>query len=298
MDMLSTENQIPPRDLLPSLRAGLDAYIQSRRERVPAFIEKSLSLQNCAKVQARHFVKDVVLNPINTLWAIPYVAVRKVLEAGEKLGWEGANILIPAIPRSARTSFHKEMERTILVDLFGLDAVGSTKSELAHSLESRSDFKSVFDNPTWSALRAQIEGDVRACVSEYCNVQNGFNDLACSGGIVIAAQYFFGDRSLDLFAMGRRWAALWSHQRAVTKFPLGHKLGKLFYRVVPAPPPTSKEVYLATGIALGALAFFSTVVSVFGFPARNALGFQRPQIDKLIQSIEDKILLRLTKTKI
>lgn len=284
--------------LAAALREGLERYIQTRKERVPRFIDQALSLQNCIKVQGRHFLKDLALNPVNTLWAIPYISIRKVLEAGEKLGWEGANLMLPTIPRSARTDFQKEMERLIQVELFGLPTDGAAQSELAKALEHQDGFRGFYASTEWRDLKAQSESDVRHAVTEYCNTQNGFNDLGCSTAILICAQYFFGDRSLDLFAMGRRWAALWRHQEAVKQFPLGHKLGRFFYKVVPPPPPTSNQVYLATGIALGLLAVFSTLINIFGFPARTALGFQTAQLAKLIQNVEDKILLRLTKSKI
>ena len=105
-----------------------------------------------------------------------------------------------------------------------------------------------------------------------------------SFGIVLAAQYFFGNKSLDIFGIGKSWAGHWSKQKAESHFILGRKIGHLFYKVAPPPPPPSNDVWFATAMAIGMLAVFSTVVSILSYPVQNTLGFQQTQLEKLRNS--------------
>jgi hypothetical protein len=278
--------------LARSLHESLEKYLRERKERIPALLAGPLSMENCVRMQWRHVQGDLFCNPLNTIWAIPYLSLRKFLEVFEKLGMDSAKVIIPAIPRAARTAFQKEVERQIANELFGL---AGDRTALAAGLESDGCFREYFGTPEWAELRARAEGEVRHLVTEYCNTQTGFNDLASSTAILLAAQTFFGDRSLDVFMMGRRWAALWSRQKAEQHFFLGKKIGHAFYRVVHAPAPTTGQVVLATGIALAILAVFSTFVNIVSYPVQSRLGFQTKQLEKLLSTAEDKLLLLLTK---
>jgi hypothetical protein len=291
-----TENPAKSSPLALALHEGLEHYLRERRERIPELLRGPLGIENCLRMQSRHVLRDLFCNPLNTLWAIPYLSIRKVLEMFEKFGMEFAKLLLPTIPRAARTEFQKEVERRIQLDLFGLPLDQREPSALAAAFERDERFREFYATEEWHELKKQLEKELRHLVTEYCNTQNGFNDLAASGAIVVAAQTFFGDRSLDVFMMGRRWAALWSRRKAVDHFFLGKKIGHEFYKVVHPPPPTAHQIYFATGIALAILAVFSTIVNVVGYPVQSQLGIQERQLGRLLDSAEDKILLALAKS--
>lgn len=281
--------------LSTALHEGLDRYLSDCRDRMPELLRTSLGLENCLRMQSRHVLRDLVCNPLNMLWAIPYLSIRKILEIFDKLGLEFAKVLMPTIPRAARTEFQKEVEQRIVRELFRLVPAPGGRTAFADAMERDERFREFFATEEWAQLRNQTEKEIRKLVTDYCNTQNGFNDLAASTAILLAAQYFFGDRSLDVFAMGRRWAALWARREAVSHFFLGRKIGHEFYKIVHPPAPTANQVYLATGIALAILAAFSTLVNVVSFPAQNMFGIQNKQLDKLLGSVEDKVLLKFTK---
>ncbi|MGZ3684775.1 MAG: DUF6635 family protein [Bdellovibrionota bacterium] len=278
-----------------ALQDSLFRYVESRRERIPGLLSQYLSLKECAKIQTRHFAKDLACNPLNTLWAIPYMSIRKVLEIFEKLGLELARSVIPMVPRAIKTDFQREVERLIQVELFGFPTEAIERSDLAKELDSHDEIRHYLASGQGRSLLAGAEADIRKEIAQYCEMQNGFTDLAASGGTILFAQTFFGDRSLDVFAMGRRWSALWARRKAEQHFFLGKRLGHEFYKVVHAPPPTTGQIYLATAAFLALLALFSTSVNVFSYPTRALAGLEKKQLEKLLQSVEDKLLLRFTK---
>ena len=265
-----------------------------RRERIPAQGDQLMSLENCWKIQKRHFLKDLLSNLVNTLWAIPYLSIRKVLEGLDKVGMEFAAGLLSKIPKSIKTEFQKEMERSIQSDFFGLRTELGERSDLAVILEHQADLKASMPGLELKVLIQEAEADIHQVVADFCTTRNGFTDLAASSGLVLVARRFFNDSSLNIIGISKRWAGQWARKDATSHFLLGPKLGKLYYQYAPAPPASSKEIFLATIYSIVILALFSTIVNILSYPVQNKLGFQKKQFQKLIQAVEDKLLLRFT----
>jgi hypothetical protein len=290
-----TENSSSSTEVSACLQAGLLRYLAQREEKIGPVVKEGLSLESCLGLQSRSFLTDLVRYPVNTFWAIPYLTIRKVLDFGTNLGLEIAHSVLPMVPRALKTDFQKEVERMLSNELFGLSDQGAGGSELRRELEKDSRMKTFFSIPEWNDLCLRAESEIRKEITEYCQVQNGFTDLAASGAILGAAQYFFGDRSLDVFAMGRRWAGLWARREATSHFFLGRKVGHLFYQVVKPPPPTTNQVIIATMAALGLLAVFSSLINVLSLPVQSKFGFQEKQLRKLLRTVEDRLLLLFAK---
>lgn len=284
----ATQPQTPNIHLLSE---GFRSYLNARREILELFINRHMGLKECIKVQKCHVLKDLVRNLLNALWAIPYLSIRKSLEVSEKLGWETARNLLPKIPPAIKTDFQKEMERLITVELLGLSQGEKTQSLLADSLGITT---TSVKQQEIEQLVFEVETDIRAEIADYCTKQNGTNDLVASGAILLVADFFFGDRSLDVFGLGRKFAGLWAKDVAASDFFLGETLGGVLYSIVP-PDPTSGQVFIATTVTLLLLALFSTVTGVFWFAMQKRLGIRKKQLDKLITSIEDKLFLKLAK---
>jgi len=282
-------------NLSAALQLSLDRYLAKRREIIPVQGEELMGLKSCWHIQRHHFLKDLIWNPLNTLWAIPYLSIRKVFEVGEKLGVEIAGTLLPKIPKSVKTGFQREMERKIQVELFGLSNHPGEKSELARELEKDELLRLLLAKPEWQEAVAEAEADIRKVIADFCTTHNGFTDLAASGGVLLVAQRIFRDSSLDIFGIARRWAGKWAKDKAVSNFVFGRKLGGWFYQVVPPPAATSKQIFWATTFSLALLSLFSTAVNILSYPVQNKIGFQKKQMDGLIQAVEDKLLLRFLK---
>jgi hypothetical protein len=112
---------------------------------------------------------------------------------------------------------------------------------------------------------------------------------------VILSERLFHDRSLDIFAIGRKVASLWAKNDAASHFVFGKSLGKAFYKVAAAPPPTTTQVVITTGVAILLLALFSTGVAILSHPLQKKLGFRQRQLENLIQTVNDKLLVELTR---
>lgn len=279
---------------LPSLQSALDLYFEGRAGRIQSFVQTQLKIQDCYQLQKRHFFKDVLKNPVNALWAIPYFSIRKAVETSEKLGWDKGAIVFAKIPASFKTDFQKEIERMIAVEVFGLSSERGNVCELSMALQ-QTGLKESLEEHEWQQLLSLARSQVRSCVSEFCAKQNGFTDLVSSGGLVLVSELLFKDRSMDIFAIGRKIASLWAKNEATSKFAFGKTLGRAFYSVAPPPAPTTTQVIITTGLGILLLALFSTTVGVLSHPLQVKLGFRQRQLENLLDTVNGKLLIELTR---
>lgn len=277
------------------LQRALDSYHLSRSEAVETILANHLTFSECAALQKRHFLKDLLLNPLNTLWAIPYLSFRKVMETCEKLGWLSKHSSFSKVPQNLKTDFQKEIEILFNANLFNLSASKSRTCQLTAAFEKESELKASMTPLEWQEFLEFAQTQVRRSVAEFCSKQNAFTDLVSSGVVLLFAHFSFGDNSLDIFKLSRNIARLWAKNDATNHFIFGKSLGHAFYSVAGAPPPTTAQIFITTVIGVSLLALLSTAAAFFSYPLQKAVGFQKKQLEDLVGSVSDKLLIELSK---
>jgi hypothetical protein len=283
------------------LQGALDKYFEDRALRIEPLLHDQFNLKECFQIQKQYFLKDLVRNPLNALWAVPYFSIRKVIETSDKLGWAQGSSLFSKIPQAFKTDFQKETERRLASGLFGIATDSASSSqvdqpacELSKAFES-SGLKEKLSPEEWHQLLTKARSEVRAAVGDFCLKQNGFTDLAASGSLLVASQMMFKDKSLDIFSLGKKIAGRWAHKDAVEHFAFGRKLGQVFYKIAPTPGPSTTRVVVTTGAIIALLALFSTAVTVLSHPLHRKLGFRQKQLESLIETVSAKLLVELSK---
>ena len=256
----------------------IEGYLSEKTLRIPLFLKDHMDNSECLKIQKKYILQDLIRNPINVFWAIPYFSIKRVLETAEKLGVEKASALIKKIPKSLKTDYQKDIERLLTDELFELG-----------------DFELKLRETCSPALSKDLLQEIRSEISLYCAKQNEVTDLVASGLIVLLSHFTFGDKSLDLFGLGNKIAKKWAYEKASSEFFLGEGLGKVFYRYSP-PTPTEKNVYLFTSLVLIGFAVLTTIISVFSIPTQKRFGITSRQLHQLIDTINDRLILKVAKS--
>lgn len=112
----------------------IDRYIAGCHARVDEFVERHFSLQETIALQKQSFVGDLLCHPVNTLWAIPYLLLKKVVEVPEKLGWHAGADLVGLLPSGIKTRYQKKIERLIVTELLAWPCEGGTGLTVPHGL--------------------------------------------------------------------------------------------------------------------------------------------------------------------
>jgi hypothetical protein len=255
----------------------IDQFLHEKKLKIPQFLELHLDKSECLKIQKRYLMQDLVRNPINVFWAMPYFSIKKFLEIVEKIGFDKAASISQKIPKSFKTDYQKEIERLITDDFFDLDEL---ESKLGESCSK--------------TLTKDLKQEVRSEIAQYCAKQNEVSDLIASGVIVLLSHFTFGDKSLDLFGIGSKIANKWAYKKASSEFLLGEGLGNVFYKYSP-PTPTDKQVYLFTSLVLIGFALLTTVIGVLSIPTQKRFGITSRQLHKLMNNIQDRLILKVAK---
>lgn len=239
---------------------------QEAQSRIDPFLQSRLDIKECVELQKKHLATDLIWNPLNALWAIPYLGLKKAAELSEKLGWETIAQAINRLPASFKTGYQREIEKAIAEQVFAASTIPGSEKAI-----------------------------VKKEVSEFAGKLNKISDLVSSVAVVIASDRLFGDKSLDVFGLGKKIAGLWAKDDAANQFFLGKELGRAFYSIAAPPPPSTMQVLLVTTGLLFALAALSTLVSALSIPLQKKLGITSKQLGKLVESTGDKLLLEEAK---
>lgn len=273
--------------VLGALDECIDKYTEDRKKRVDAFIDHHFSLQETIEIQKKSLSRDLLLNPLNALWSIPYLSLKKSVETMDKLGWGKFTPTMDKIPSGIKTGYQQEIEKLIAVELLDYNV-------LILEIRKNPMMNKMISTGELTLNETRIKSTITKEIDKYSSNQSVITDLSGSVMTLLMGWYFFGDKTLGVFGIGDRIARKMAHDKAASGFVFGEKLGHAFYNAFP-PMPTKTQVYLATlgvGVLLTAL---SVLAAVMSDPLRKYLGLHKKNLNELIDNLEEKLFLQLKK---
>ena len=272
------------------LEECIEQYVAECRSRVDGFVERHFSLQETIALQKQSLVSDLLCHPVNALWAIPSLFVKKLIEVPVKLGWRSGADLITLVPTGLKTRYQREIERLIATEL--LDWPCTTGDRRASSnglLERIKQHKHVGPLLASGALSAETLrelSDIPRLIAEHSAGRMVVLDTAATVLTLATGWIFFGDHSLGISGMGDQIAGNRAKDKAASTFVFGASLGSAFYSVFP-PKPSFWEVVGATLIVGLFITAMSLLVGLLSDPCLKRVGFQHTRLNVLIDAVED-----------
>ncbi len=273
--------------VLAALDECLEKYIAERRLRVDGFIERHFSIKETIEIQKKSFTVDLLLNPLNALWSIPYLSIKKTIETLDKIGLPQLTPAIDKIPAGIKTGYQKEIERLIGEEL----------------VDSNSLIKELKDNPVLGNLleAEQLSFDSLQLgklfseeIDKYSSSQAMISDLSGTLLTLFTGWLFFGDKTLSISGLGQHIARKMARDQATSHFILGKNLGSTFYRIFP-PEPTRIQVYTATITVGFMLTALTLITGVLCDPLRKKLGLHKKKLNTLVDNLEGRLFLHIKK---
>jgi len=243
-------------------------------------------------------VSDLVGHPVNALWAIPSLFLRKLIEIPVKLGWRSGTDLIARLPTGLKTRYQKEIERLIATELLEWPCtMGDRQASTNGLLERIKQHKQVGSLRASGALSDEALrelSDIPRLIAEHSAGRALVLDTTATVLTLVTGWLFFGDHSLGISGIGDQIARNRAKDKAASTFMFGASLGSTFYSVFP-PKPSLWEVVGATLIVGLFITAMSLLVGLLSDPCLKRVGFQHTQLNSLIDAVEDSLHRQLRK---
>lgn len=280
-------NEQNPTKALGALDECIERYVETRRKNIDVFIQHHFSLKETIEIQKRSFPVDLFLNPLNALWTIPYLSVKKIIETLDKMGVTHLTPALDRLPSGVKTGYQKEIERLIANELLNCDS-------LIKAIKEDSILGNFFTTEQIALIKRKTEKELSSEIGNYSSSQSLISDLSSSLMTLSLGWILFGDRTLGVLGLGNKIAHKMAHDKAASGFFLGKSLGSTFYHAFP-PEPSRIQVFAATlgvGFFLTAL---SLITSFMSDPLRKGLGLHKKNLNVLVDSLEDILFMHFRK---
>ncbi len=276
--------------MILGLEECIEQYIVDCRSRVDVFVERHFSLEETLALQKQSLVSDLLCYPVNALWAIPSLFVKKLIEVPMKLGWRSGADLMTLVPAGLKTRYQREIERLIATELLDWPCtMGDRQASSNGLLERIKQHKHVGPLLASGALSDEALrelSDIPRLIAEHSVGRIVVLDTAATVLTLATGWFFFGDHSLGISGIGDQIAGNRAKDKAASTFVFGTSLGSAFYSVFP-PKPSFWEVVGATLMVGLFITAMSLLVVMLSDPCLKRAGFQHTRLNMLIDAVED-----------
>lgn len=272
---------------------AIETYIERCRARIPSFVDDNFSIRQTWTLQRPTLWRDLACAPINSVWALPYLAMNKAADTADRIGYARFTRPSKRLPRGIKTGYQREIERRICRDLLEWDRDASS-SELPQGLLK--ELEAIPSVRTRLETLA-VEYDERAPSRTLVDVLHQF-----SGGRAIVSDFantlltlgtswfLLGSASVSLSNLAHGVARKAAHDRAASKFFLGKKAGNVFYNVF-HPSVDESTIWITVVVLALCLAAGGLACTILSDPLRKLLGFHRYRLEVLLDEVERELIV-------
>jgi hypothetical protein len=282
--------------LQQAVEHGIEAYVTSRRARIPVFIDRHFSFRGALALHRKTFGRDVYKHPVNLLWGLPVALVKGAADLLAKTGAHRTAQWLHRMPRGITTALHKELQWLIYTDLLELPYAHEGRAShrdalLEHILaepwiaalceEYLTKLHSVADRP---AFRAALERHLE----EYGKTRGAVSELAGSLLNLAAGYAALRKATPGALSAGTAAATAIAQHIAIANFWLGSTLGAWYYAVFPVSA-SAGLVAATTGAMLAAVGVLTALAWIVLDPLLATTGIHRRRLDRFVTALGEEL---------
>jgi hypothetical protein len=278
----------PQRALASAIvRDAVHGYIESRRGRIDAFVDRHFTLAGSVALHRRALGWDLLRAPANLFLAGPALAVKLMAWAARRAGMERVAAWLAGRRLLLQTEVARQIELLMATELLEIpvrrrDRV-SCRDAIAETILADERAAALLIAPAGADpdFRCRLAAAVETYLGSRtatAEIATGF--VAAGLGALVVKQATPG-----LVTLSSALAGMIAQQMAIAAFPLGASLGGLWYSLFPAAAGPGLLAATTAGVFLGGamLAAFSGVVTD---PLQRRLGLHRRRLERLLRILE------------
>lgn len=284
------------RHIKTALDRAIQNYIQSRRQKIPEFVQTHFSISGAAKINRKALGSDLIKAPLNVAWALPYTAVQTTSLLLSRVGLKKIDHLAKKMPTGFKTAVQEEINRLIFLELLEMPyRKGKHKGEkdaLLAEILDQPEIKSLFQDQLALIFSKSKQKGFRQALEKRLK-KYSVNRIAVSemaGNIITLATGagMLGKMTPGGISFGAGLAAAIAQQSAISSFFLGPTLGGVYYGIFPATASLGLVV-ASTSAVLVTLAIISAFSGMITDPLQSRLGIHEKRLNRLVDSLEDAL---------
>jgi len=275
---------------------GISRYFASRRDRVPAFVDRYFSASGALRMHRAALGWDLLKAPANVTLAAPEIVLRLTERLARRhapriaSGLHRRHLLLP-------TAVSRRIEWLIATELlevpFRQGERVATRDALAETILADPRLDARIRETLESVGRRGDDPEFRerlaSALLAYAGSRAAASEIATSLATLGAGALTLKQLTPGVVTLGPSLAAVMAQQAAIASFPLGAGLGGLWYTVFPAAPSLLLISGLTGGLMLAA-ATLAAFAGVLTDPVQRRLGLHRKRLLRMLDALERQML--------
>ncbi|MCP8899813.1 DUF6635 family protein [Gilvimarinus xylanilyticus] len=267
--------------LYKAIEAGISAYFDGCRGRVPGFVRKHFALPGAWHTNRRALGWDLVRAPLNLLWAPVYIL-------SQILAWLCGRLKLGPLARLLRR-FPSGMQTQVQTYL-----MARTQSQLLEVSDGRQPLRaaiaqSILSRESLDDLSLEQERQLQAALMDalpqYALTRTASADISNTLLATLAGAFTLQKFTPGALAIGAALAGILAQQMAVAEFILGPWLGHWYYTLFPVQPAT-ELVLLSTASTMVLLAVFACFSGLISDPFQAYTGIHQRRLVRMLNGLE------------
>jgi hypothetical protein len=275
---------------------GIEAYITSRRARIPIFIARHFSFRGALALHWKTFGRDFYRHPVNLVWGLPVALAHGAADLLAKAGAPRPAQWLHRMPRGMPTVLHQELHWLLYTELLELPCAQEGRAAhrdalLEHILaepriaalcdEYLTQLHSIADRP---AFRAALERHL----AEYGTTRGAVSELAGSLLHLAAGYAALSKATPGALSAGTAAATAIAQHLAIAHFWLGSTVGAWYYTVFPVAA-SAGLVAATTGALLAAGGVVTALAWIVLDPLLATTGIHQRRLDRFVTALGEEL---------
>jgi hypothetical protein len=275
---------------------GIEAYLTSRRARIPVFIARHFSFRGALALHWKTFGRDFYRHPVNLVWGLPVALVHGAADLLAKAGVPRPAHWLHRIPRGIPTVLHQELHWLLSTELLELPCAQegrvSHRDALLEAILAEPEITalcdaylthlhSLADRP---AFRAALEQHL----AEYGKTRGAVSELAGSLLHLAAGYAALSKATPGALSAGTAAATAIAQHLAIAHFWLGSTVGAWYYAVFPVAA-SAGLVAATTGALLAAGGVVTALAWIVLDPLLATTGLHRRRLDRFVTALGEEL---------
>jgi hypothetical protein len=275
---------------------GIEAYITSRRAKIPGFIDRHFSFRGALALHRKTFGRDVYKHPVNLVWGLPVALVQGAADLLEKAGAQRPATWLHRMPRGIPTILQQELYWLIYTDLLELPYVQEGRASHRDAL-----LEHILADP-WIAARCEeylatlhrgadrpaFRAALERHLEEYSKTRGAVSELAGSLITLAAGYAALSKATPGALSAGTAAATAIAQHIAIANFWLGSTVGSWYYAVFPVA--ASAGLMAATsGAMIAAVGVLTALAWIVIDPLLAKTGIHRRRLDRFVTALGEEL---------